>query len=183
MAERETPYRGILYCGLIITNNGPKVLEFNCRFGDPETQVIIPQLITDPIEVMMACATGNLTNAQPVKWSGRPTVGVVIASSEYPEPGRNGYTITLPDNPETPNNMIFLGAAGYDQHTKSLITTGGRVMTCVGSGNTIHQATRTAYSIADRIIFHGARYRTDIGVHRQRTDTSTNTEEAVRAPR
>ena len=165
MAEKSTHYRGILYCGLIITNDGPKVLEFNCRFGDPETQVIIPQLITDPVEVMMACATGNLANSQPIKWSGRPTVGVVIASSEYPEPGQNGYTIAVPDNPEPQNGIIFLGAAGYEQHTKNMITTGGRVMTCVGNGDTIHQATRTAYSIAEKIIFQGAKYRTDIGAH------------------
>ena len=176
MAERATPYQGILYCGLIITNDGPKVLEFNCRFGDPETQVIIPQLITDPIEVMMACATGNLAKSQPIEWSGRPTVGVVIASSEYPEPSRNGHTIAVPDNLEPQNGLIFLGSAGYDQHTKKMITTGGRVMTCVGNGDSIHQASRTAYSIAEQIIFHGAKYRTDIGIHQRQNSPPTNTQ-------
>ena len=84
MASRGSPYRGALYCGLMLTDDGPRVLEFNCRFGDPETQAIMPRLVSDPVEAMMACATGSLTDIDPVAWSDRPAVAVVMVSGGYP---------------------------------------------------------------------------------------------------
>ena len=90
--RRGMRYRGALYCGLMLTASGPRVLEFNCRFGDPEAQVIMPQLASDPIEIMLACATGSLEDIEPVVWSDRPTVAVVMVSGGYP----GDYEIGVP---------------------------------------------------------------------------------------
>ena len=93
MASRGSPYRGALYCGLMLTEDGPRVLEFNCRLGDPETQVIMPRLVSDPVDAMMACATGSLDDTSPVEWSDRPVVAVVVVSGGYPGSYETGLEI------------------------------------------------------------------------------------------
>ena len=171
MARRGTPYRGILYAGIMLTQEGPKVLEFNCRMGDPEAQVVLPLLITDPLEVMQACAESRLDQIT-VKWSSQYCVGIVMASGGYPGTYETGFDIAgLESTGESPpqetteeNTLVFHAATKHvdDDSTGKLVTTGGRVLTVVGRGNSLVQARSRAYDRVRRIQFHGAYYRTDI---------------------
>ncbi len=165
MSRRGNPYRGALYCGLMLTNDGPRVLEFNCRFGDPETQVIMPQLVSDPVEAMLACAAGSLSDAPPVEWSSRPAVGVVMVSGGYPGPYETGYPIDgLVDGLDAvgaAESLVFHAGAAPDANG-SVLTAGGRVLTCVGIGDSIAAARRRAYARAASISFANAYYRRDI---------------------
>ncbi len=162
LADRGSPYRGALYCGLMLTNAGPRVLEFNCRFGDPETQVIMPQLLSDPVEIMSSCANGSLDDAAPVRWSSRPAVGVVMVSGGYPGPYQTGHPITgLEDNDD--DTIIFhAGAQRADDGSDRVLTAGGRVLACVGRGDSVAEARARAYRRAAGISFAGAYYRRDI---------------------
>ncbi len=175
MAKRGTPYRGILYAGLMLTEQGPKVLEFNCRMGDPEAQVMLPRMAADPLEVMLACAEGRLSQV-PVEWNALSCVGVVMASAGYPASYETGFQITglddagpaaaeesAEDNTEE-NTIIFHAATQREDDSPDgrLITSGGRVLTVVGRGESLVQARSRAYDRVRRIRFHGAQYRTDI---------------------
>ena len=172
MAELGCPYRGMLYAGLMLTDDGPRVLEFNCRFGDPETQVILPLLESDPVDTMLACLDGNLP-AAPACWGSRPHVGVVMVSGGYPGAYETGKEITgLDEGCESagyescrPDTLVFhAGAANAeDGHGSRVVTTGGRVLTVVGSGDTIEDARAVAYRRVESIRFENARYRSDIG--------------------
>ena len=165
LADRGSPYRGALYCGLMLTNAGPRVLEFNCRFGDPETQVIMPQLLSDPVAVMMGCAIGNLDDVPPVCWSSRPAVGVVMVSGGYPGPYRTGHPITgLEDDGDNGDAAIIFhaGAQRADDGSDRVLTAGGRVLACVGRGDSVAEARARAYRRAAGISFAGAYYRRDI---------------------
>ena len=160
MAERGTLYKGVLYAGLMLTEAGPKVLEFNCRLGDPETQVVIPLLASDPLELMMACANGNLSQVN-VRWNSKNYVGVVMVSGGYPDEYETGFEISGlgDDGPE--DTMVFhagttLGAG------RTSFTAGGRVLTVVGGGDSIEAARKRAYSRLERISFQGAQWRRDI---------------------
>lgn len=172
MGRRGCPYRGALYCGLMLTDAGPCVLEFNCRFGDPETQVIMPQLLTDPAAVMLACANGSLDDAPPVEWSPRPTVGVVLASGGYPGLYRTGYPVSgldadaavgvdIHSDAETGGSLVFCAGVNPDADNRP-VTAGGRVLCAVGCGATVSDARRLAYSRIDDIGFQGAYCRRDI---------------------
>ena len=129
LAEGGCPYRGALYCGLMLTRAGPRVLEFNCRFGDPETQVIMPRLLSDPVAAMLACANGNLDDAGPVEWSERPAVAVVMVSGGYPGHYRTGYTINgLDDDAGDSDSIVFhAGAQPAEDDSGGVVTAGGRV--------------------------------------------------------
>ncbi len=165
LASRGAPYRGALYCGLMLTEDGPRVLEFNCRFGDPETQAIMPRLVSDPGEVMMACATGSLNDVGPVEWSNRPTVAVVMASGGYPGSYRTGVEISGLNSPgaESDDSLVFhAGVSSAEDNSGRLLTSGGRVLACVGMGDDIEQARGHAYRRAAEISFEGAYYRRDI---------------------
>ena len=173
MAEIGCPYRGMLYAGLMLTSNGPKVLEFNCRFGDPETQVILPLLESDPVEVMQACISGNLAQT-PVIWGNRAHVGVVMVSGGYPGAYETGKEITGLEGHSQSADMASLDAdhlvfhAGADQVTDEsgvtrTLTSGGRVLTVVGRGQSIDEARVAAYRKVEQIHFEDARYRLDIG--------------------
>ena len=173
MAEIGCPYRGMLYAGLMLTSNGPKVLEFNCRFGDPETQVILPLLESDPVEVMQACISGNLAQT-PVIWGNRAHVGVVMVSGGYPGAYETGKEITGLEGLSQSADMASLDAdhlifhAGADQVTDEsgvtrTLTSGGRVLTVVGRGQSIEEARVAAYRKVEQIHFEDARYRLDIG--------------------
>ena len=164
LANRNAPYRGALYCGLMLTDAGPRVLEFNCRFGDPETQVVMPQLLSDPAEVMLACATGSLHDVAPVRWSTRPAVAVVMVSDGYPGPYQTGFPIAgLDDGDASDDAMVFhAGAQRADDGSNTVLTAGGRVLACVGLGDTVDEARRRAYRRIDAISFEGAYHRPDI---------------------
>lgn len=165
MASRGSSYRGVLYCGLMLTDDGPRVLEFNCRFGDPETQALMPRLVSDPVEAMMACATGSLSDVAPVEWSDRPTVAVVMVSGGYPGSYRTGLEIhgLDGDGSEDENSLVFhAGVRSAEDGSGRLLTSGGRVLACVGMGDDTAQARDHAYRRAAEISFDGAYYRQDI---------------------
>ena len=161
--KRGARYRGALYCGLMLTADGPRVLEFNCRFGDPETQVIMPQLLSDPAEIMLACATGDLTDAGPVRWSDRPAVAVVVVSEGYPGTYHTGFPIAGLDRTDLASeSMVFHAGARLDDDGKTVLTAGGRVLACVGMADRLEDARDSAYRRADQIKFDGSYYRRDI---------------------
>ena len=162
MSERGMPYRGVLYAGIMLTADGPKVLEFNCRLGDPETQVVMPQLLTDPLDLMTACIEGTLDSLN-VEWDSRCHVGVVMVSGGYPGPYETGFEIGgLAD--ELPDSLAFHAGTRLvkDGRGSRLVSSGGRVLTVVGSGESLAQARSAAYHRVDGIVFQDARYRTDI---------------------
>lgn len=162
MARKGHPYKGVLYAGLMLTADGPKVLEFNCRLGDPETQVILPRLATDPLEVMQACVEGNLDRT-PVKWENQCYVGVVLASAGYPASYETGFAISGAHEEEA-DTMLFHAATRQESvgEKTHLVTSGGRVMTVVGKGISLAEAKGKAYDRVRRISFNGAIFRTDI---------------------
>ena len=161
--RRGARYRGAIYCGLMLTNRGPRVLEFNCRFGDPETQVVMPQLLSDPVEIMLACATGNLVDAEPVRWSSRPAVAVVLVSHGYPGSYQTGFPISgLADTDADDGSIVFHAGAQLDNDGDTVLTAGGRVLACVGTADKLGEARDLAYARAATIGFPGAYYRRDI---------------------
>ncbi len=163
LAERGTPFRGVLYAGLMVTESGPRVLEFNCRFGDPEAQVILPLLVSDPIEVMIACAEGRLSGLA-VEWSQEARVGVVMASGGYPDHYETGFEISGLEA-ELPHTQVFHAGTrrAGDGANAPVVTSGGRVLTVVGAGDTAEIARERAYQRVHTIGFQGAFWRTDIG--------------------
>ncbi|SVA33001.1 uncharacterized protein METZ01_LOCUS85855 [marine metagenome] len=159
MAERGSPYKGVLYAGLMLTESGPKVLEFNCRLGDPETQVVMPLLASDPLELMLACAEGTLDKVQ-VKWETKNYVGVVMVSGGYPDQYETGFEISGLDEGGPEGTMVF--HAGTKLGAGLPLTAGGRVLTVVGGGDNIESARKRAYSRLEHISFKGAKWRRDI---------------------
>jgi phosphoribosylamine---glycine ligase len=157
-----SPYRGLLYCGLMLTGDGPKVIEFNVRFGDPEAQVVLPLLAQPLTPVLWAAATGVLRSAR-VATSDEPCVGVVLAADGYPGEVRTGDRIEGLDRvaAECPEALVFFAAV--DQQDGALVTAGGRVMTVVGKGATFEDAIAHTYDAVSRIRFEGMQYRRDIG--------------------
>jgi phosphoribosylamine--glycine ligase len=163
MAEG-APFRGVLYPGLMITANGPVVLEFNCRFGDPEAQVLLPRLQSDLLDICWAVANNRLADAE-VRWSSDACVGVVMASGGYPEEYETGFAIAGLESLE-PDVLVFHAgtAAGEGGST---ITSGGRVLTVVASAPTLQDARAKAYRNVQRIHFSRAHYRKDVAAPAQ----------------
>ena len=162
LAQRGTPYRGVLYAGLMLTPDGPRVLEFNCRFGDPEAQVILPLLESDPVEVMLACVDGRLGQTR-VVWREEAHVGVVMASGGYPGRYETGFEI-FGLEAVIPNTMVFhAGAKTVPGGGENVVTSGGRVLTVTGWGGSLETARANAYRRVQTISFPDAYYRTDIG--------------------
>jgi phosphoribosylamine---glycine ligase len=154
-------YRGVLYAGLMLTQHGPKVLEFNCRFGDPETQPLMMRLKSDLLEVMLAVAEGRLDQVE-LQWDPRPALCVVAASGGYPGQHRTGFPITgITDADAMRDVKVFQG--GTRAEGKSVLTDGGRVLSVTALGNTIADAQRRAYEALSKIHFQGMHYRKDIG--------------------
>jgi len=155
------PYRGALYPGLMITDAGPRVVEFNCRFGDPETQVILPRLMSDLFEPLWGCATSDLSGVS-LQWSESPCVGVVIAAQGYPGPYRQGDVI---DGLDEIDDGVLVFQAGTARDAKGkLVTAGGRVITVVAMGPTLEVARSRVYQNVERIRFTGMHFRRDIGL-------------------
>ena len=154
-------YRGVLYVGLMLTGDGPKVIEFNVRFGDPEAQVVLPMIETDLAPVLLAAARGNL-GAETWRVTSDPHVGVVIASAGYPGGYATGRPIDgLDDAASVPGVVVF--HAGSAERTGRIVTSGGRVLTVVGRGVTFREAIDRAYHAVSCISFSGQHVRTDIG--------------------
>jgi phosphoribosylamine--glycine ligase len=162
LLDEGTPYRGVLYCGLMLTAEGPRVIEFNVRFGDPEAQVLLPAIEGPLAPVLHAAATGTLVR-QSVRPARRPHVGVVLASPGYPGDVRTGQRIEGLDRVarECPEVLVF--HAGVQARDGGLVTAGGRVLTVVGSGATFQAAMASAYDAVSRIHFDGMQYRRDVG--------------------
>ena len=159
MAEQETPYRGLLYAGLILTADGIKVIEFNCRFGDPETQVILPRLKDDLLIVMME-SVGTGLRRDSLEFTDDAAVCVVAASGGYPGSYKSGRRIDGLELAEATGAHIFhAGTGGGDGE---ILTAGGRVLNAVGVAPTLKQAAERAYEALDRIKFDGMHYRRDI---------------------
>ena len=160
LARRGTPYRGLLYAGLALTGKGVKVIEFNARFGDPETQVVLDRLATPLAGLLHASAVGDLGAVRELAWHPGAAVTVVIAAEGYPEAPAKGDVITLKALPEgTPGYILHAGTA---LHGNDLVTAGGRVLNAVGSGPDLAAARAAAYAVAGCVGFRGAWYRRDI---------------------
>ncbi len=160
MNRNGTPYRGILYAGIMLTQGGPRVLEFNCRFGDPETQPILMRLKSDLLEVMLATCEGRLDTVT-LQWDSRPAVCVVMASGGYPDDYEKGKVITGIDDAESDKDVKVFHA-GTAQKGSDIVTAGGRVLGVTALGSTIADAKAKAYQAVEKIKFEKAYYRTDI---------------------
>ena len=156
-----TPYRGLLYAGLMITSTGPKVIEFNCRFGDPETQAVLPLLRSDLFEIMVACATGSLGDVS-IEWSPAASVAVVMASGGYPGAGGDPVPISGLDAAEQEGCVVFHAGTGIVDG--ALHATGGRVLSVTATGPDVAAAAERAYRGVAAIGFEGAQHRADIGL-------------------
>jgi len=160
MNKEKRPYRGVLYGGLMITNDEPKVLEFNARFGDPEAQVTLPLLKTDLVDILLAVINGNLDQIN-VEWSEDACVGVVMASAGYPGSYKTGFPITGLDNLDK-DILVFHAGTKIGLEPGQVLTSGGRVLTVVATGKTIAEAREKVYTNIPRIHFEGCHYRKDI---------------------
>ena len=159
MAKEGRTYRGCLYLGLMVTADGPKVVEFNARFGDPETQVVLPLLDSDLVAIMCACADGTLADV-PIRWKDGAAVCVVLASGGYPGHYEKGQEIHGLADAEAMGALVF--HAGTAMKAGKLVTNGGRVLGVVGRGADISSAVDAAYAAATKISFKDAYYRKDI---------------------
>ena len=160
MAEEGHPYVGCLYTGLMLTEEGPKVVEFNARFGDPETQVILPLLHNDLGELMYATATGQL-EGMTLEWSKQHASCVILASEGYPHQPLIGRSITGDVHTMDTRSMVFHSGTAYE--TDHYVTQGGRVLGVVGLGDTLQESLDSAYTRVRTIQFEGQQYRKDIG--------------------
>lgn len=161
MAARGTPYIGVLYAGLMLTSDGPRTLEFNCRFGDPETQALLPLLESDLLTVLYACVNGTLADVD-VCWKQGACAAVVAASPGYPGSYPKGLLISGLDELNDPQTMVFHAGTAYDDDG-GIVTAGGRVLAVSALGDDLDSALTRAYASIECIRFDGIHYRRDIG--------------------
>jgi len=161
MADEGTPFHGALFIGLMLTYHGPRVLEFNVRFGDPETQVMMPLLNEDLLPILIAAADGSLPPGEKTHTKNGHAVCVIMAAKGYPENPEKGKTITLPDPPPSQDLIVF--HAGTKLNEKELVSSGGRVLGVTAWAPTIEKAREHAYEAVKQTRFEGAYYRNDIG--------------------
>ena len=157
MKKEGRPFRGCLYFGLMITKDGPKVIEYNCRFGDPETQVVLPLLETDLLTIMYACRNGTLKDVD-VKFSDKHACCVIMASDGYPASYEKGYEITMDEDID---GDVFI--AGAKEADGKLLTSGGRVLGVTCIADSLKDAIDASYGQVEKIHFDNAYYRKDIG--------------------
>jgi phosphoribosylamine---glycine ligase len=160
LAARGTPFVGVLYAGLMLTEHGPRVLEFNCRFGDPETQSIVPRLDGDLLEALGAAARGDLAGVG-LPATDAAAVTIVVAAGSYPEGGETGTPIAGIADAERGGALVF--HAGTALRAGEVVTNGGRVLNVTALGDSLQEARAHAYAAVEQISFPGARHRTDIG--------------------
>jgi phosphoribosylamine--glycine ligase len=161
LARRDAPFIGLLYAGLMLTPDGPRVLEFNCRFGDPETQAILPRLDGDLLGALTAAAAGNLGSAT-VTASDDSAVTVVLAARDYPRGSDSGSPIDGVDEAEREGAVVF--HAGTALRGDRLVTNGGRILNVSATGTTVAEARARAYAAAEHISFEGVRFRRDVAL-------------------
>jgi phosphoribosylamine---glycine ligase len=166
LARRGTPYRGLLYAGLALTAAGPKVIEFNARFGDPETQVVLDRLASPLGPLLHAAATGGLAGVPRPKWRPGAAVVVVIAAEGYPEAPVKGDKIFLAERDVVPADGYVLHAGTARDAAGELVSAGGRVLNVVGSGADVAAARAAAYGLAGTVVMRGGWYRRDIAAGR-----------------
>ncbi|MBZ0264469.1 phosphoribosylamine--glycine ligase [bacterium] len=169
--EMGTPYKGLLYVGLMITDNGPQVLEFNCRFGDPETQAVLPLLGVDLVDLMLVTVTGKLgpmmqaLKLKSTDWRmlsrDNYAATVILAAAGYPGSYKKGIPIT--NIPTDQNNMVVFHAGTKKDQSQNLVTSGGRVLAVTGLANTLKEALYLSYEASEQIEFDGRYFRKDIG--------------------
>jgi phosphoribosylamine--glycine ligase len=162
MTQRGSPFRGALFAGLMLTDEGPRVLEFNARLGDPETQAILPRIVTPLTPLLLAAATGSLAGCGPITTTSDATVGLTLAADGYPTTPRNGDEIRGIDEARHSGALVF-GAGVARSQDGVLVTAGGRVLTVVGRGSDVAQAADAAHEAAALIEFAGKVVRRDIG--------------------
>ena len=160
MVSEGRPFKGILYAGLMITRKGMQVIEFNARFGDPETQVVLPRLKTDLVEILLAIHEGRLAEIE-LEWDPRAAVAIVLASAGYPGDYDRGYEIKIGDLPAD-TELYIAGAKLAGEGTERLVTSGGRVLALTALGADIEAARSKAYEGIGELNFEGAHYRRDI---------------------
>jgi phosphoribosylamine--glycine ligase len=161
MAEEGTPFIGVLYCGLMMTPRGPEILEYNARFGDPETQAILPRLESDLLGALEACIDGSLDQA-PLRWSSGASACVVASSAGYPAGYKTGFPITgLTNAAQVPGVQVF--HSGTARLGSQLVTNGGRVLCTAAQGDSLREALSRAYQALAEIQFEGIYFRRDIG--------------------
>jgi phosphoribosylamine--glycine ligase len=166
LRRRGIDFRGVLYAGLMLTARGPKVLEFNCRFGDPETQALLPRLKSDLLELLLAAANGDSLPAK-AEWRDGPAVGVVMASRGYPASSSKGDVITGLETVWGREGVeVFHAATARSE--KDIVTAGGRVLTVTGLGDTFAEARARAYGAVAAIDFAGEQHRTDIALRAEK---------------
>ena len=156
------PFKGVLYCGLMLTEKGPKVIEYNCRFGDPETQVVLPRLESSLLEIMLAITEDRLEEVE-VLWDKGACVTVVLASGGYPGKYQTGFEISRIEEAENAGGMVF--HAGTKADGEKILTSGGRVLAVSAKADDLDSALARAYAAAKNIDFEGKHFRTDIGCH------------------
>jgi phosphoribosylamine--glycine ligase len=161
MAEEGIPYKGVVYAGIMVCGGVPKVLEFNARFGDPETQPLLMRMKGDIVSVLEACIHGNLSQCR-VEWDSRPAVCVVMASNGYPGNYEKGKVIRGLEDVERMKDVFVFHAATASEGG-NVLTSGGRVLGVTGLGENIPEAIKTTYQAVSRITWDGVHYRTDIG--------------------
>ncbi len=162
MRKEGHPYKGILYAGLMITEKGPKVIEFNCRFGDPEAQVVIPRMATDIIKPLIACCDGTLDRVK-FRWSKSKAVCVVLASGGYPGKYAKGLKISGLEKVETLENIVVFHSGTRIDEDEDVVTNGGRVLGVTAMDGDLQTAIRMAYKAVGKIRFQNRHYRKDIG--------------------
>lgn len=160
LKRRGRPFKGILFPGIMITENGPKVIEFNARFGDPETQSYMRILESDLVDILLSCVNGTL-NKQEIKWSHKSACCIVAASGGYPGNYEKGKVIQGLETVNDKDIMIF--HAGTKNIENKIVTNGGRVLNITTTGNNLNEALSKAYKVIDQISFEGMQYRRDIG--------------------
>ncbi len=159
LKNRGTPFVGLLYAGLVLTADGPKVIEFNCRFGDPETQAVLALLETPLAGLLHAAAVGQLSEKPPLAWRPGAAVTVVVAAEGYPGTPRTGDVITGASGVP---GILHAGTALREDGV--LVSAGGRVLACTATGATLAEARDAAYALVDRVMLDGAHYRRDIAL-------------------
>jgi phosphoribosylamine--glycine ligase len=164
MRHRGTPFVGLLYAGLALTSRGTRVIEFNARFGDPETQVVLARLASPLGRVLMAAATGRLADLPPLAWHPHAAVTVVVAAANYPENPRTGDVITGIADADAVAGVQVLHAGTALNAQGELVSAGGRVLSVTATGDTLAGARQSAYAAIDLIILEGAHHRTDIAL-------------------
>ncbi|TAJ18575.1 MAG: phosphoribosylamine--glycine ligase [Planctomycetota bacterium] len=163
----EVEFQGLLYAGLMVNDGGPRVLEFNCRFGDPETQVLVRRFKSDLVPYLVAAADGKLADMEPPEWDARVCIGVVMCAEGYPGEYRKGDPILGLEKADAVGDVVAF-VAGAKQQGKALVTSGGRVLCVTALGADVEEARAKAYEACGLVRWQGAFFRRDIGLRRER---------------